>query len=73
MDSAAGECISVSLHSITFPDFCLHSAEMKCGAPSWVIREIVIRDGDREALGFDCRLIRRAQEALSVLTDGDIK
>lgn len=53
VDSGAAECVSISLHSLTCPDFCLQSAEMKHGATSWVIREVAMEDGDRESLGFD--------------------
>lgn len=71
--STAAGSIPISLPSVTCPDFCLCSAEMKHGATSWIIREVVIEEGDRETLGFDCRLVGRAQEALSGLIDRDIK
>lgn len=54
-DSAVAQRVFISLHSGPFPDFCLHSAEMRRGAASRVIRVVAIQRGDREALGFDCR------------------
>lgn len=73
LERAAAEWLLISLRSGTFADFCLRFAEMKHGAASRVIREVAIQKGDRETLGFDCRLVRWAQEALPVLIDRDIK
>lgn len=46
-----------------FPSLCAQLAsqifaETELVATSQVIREVVIQDGDRETLGFDCRLLR---------------
>lgn len=73
LDGSSAAYISTSPRSVTCPDFCLQSADMKHRATSWVIREVVIEDSDRETLGFDCRLVLWAQEALSALNDRDIK
>lgn len=72
-DDAAAVCIAVSQRSVTFADVCLPFAEMKHRAACWVIREAVIQEGDRETLGFDCRLVYWAQEPPLALPDRDIK
>lgn len=72
-DGSAAVYFCISPPSVICPEFCLQSADMKHGATSWVITEVVIEDSDRETLGFDCRLVLWAQEALSALNDRDIK
>lgn len=73
MNRTTAEQLLSSLRSGTFADFCLHPAEMKHGAASRVISVAAIQNSDTETLGFDCRLVRWAQEALPVLIDRDIK
>lgn len=57
--------VSVCLRSFTFPDFRLPSAQMNHETTCWVIKEVMIQDGDRETLEFDSSLAQWAQEALS--------
>lgn len=59
--------------SVTFPDFCLCSSEVKHGAAPRVMREAAIQAGDSETLGFDYRLAHPTQETLLLLTDRDIQ
>lgn len=73
VDRTVAERLLSSLRLGTFADFCLRPAEMKHGAASRVISVAAIQHGDTETLGFDCRLVCWAQEALPVLIDRDIK